>query len=182
MKPFFLFIFILFSLKAYSYETMLKLYRPFHHFSQSNHIKTLKGDCLQQSKLAKREDAFRCQVDDAVYDPCFANVYRDPHGLYCPETPWNAAATQITSETQLDNSAYSPVDMSRGFPWGLVLEDGTHCIAIESEESIDQQAVKYQCEDKRVLIGHIQRCKPIWSILAKGDGVIKTENIQVAWF
>ena len=72
--------------------------------------------------------------------------------------------------------------MSRTFPWAIELVNGDHCQAVEVVETYDSMPILYHCASNNVLLGKVQRCNPVWSMLEKtSDGVV-TSDLKKAWF
>lgn len=66
-----------FSFLASASDTVLKLYRPFGDvFEQAPPVvkKIMSGQCYEQSHIIIREDAWRCQAGDQLFDPCFVKA------------------------------------------------------------------------------------------------------------
>ncbi|QDP71159.1 hypothetical protein FOG18_00445 [Legionella israelensis] len=185
MHRVYLILLFLCSLTAQSKDTLLKLYRPFNVSDEQANINihaTKSGQCLQQSKLILREDAWRCHANGKVYDPCFTKNFGNKKEALCPTSPLNGESTLITVSEPLNNIFHTSLDMSRAYPWVVILENGTYCQAIESKESYDHLPVHYRCQDNSLLLGHIQRCDPNWKMLQKKEDQIQTVSLAKVWF
>jgi hypothetical protein len=166
-------------------DTVLKLYRPFGDvIDQISPVVKNKvtGRCLSQSQLILREDAWRCQAEGKTFDPCFVKMAGNQKQVVCPQSPWTAESVAITVSSPLNNANHSTLDMSRVFPWAIELANGEHCQAIESNEIYDAMPVRYQCSNHNVLIGYLQRCKSVWSMLEKTPEGVVTVDLRKAWF
>ncbi len=166
-------------------DTVLKLYRPFGEVTDQIPPKVkrkLTGQCVAQSQLILREDAWRCMAEGKIFDPCFAKVANDKTEVICPQSPWVGDSVQIEVVTPLNNENHVTLDMSRVFPWGIELASGEYCQAIEPNEIYDSMPVRYRCSNQNVLIGYLQRCKSTWSMLAKTPEGIVTVYLSKAWF
>lgn len=166
-------------------DTSLKLYRPFSASEGQASISVLAskaGYCPEQSKLILREDAWRCHAGGKVYDPCFVKPFGNRKEALCPQSPWDGDSIQITVKEPLDNIFHSRLDMSRAYPWAVLLSDGVYCQAVDRREHHDNLPVRYQCQDKSLLIGHLQRCDPRWQILQKKNQQIQSISLETAWF
>jgi hypothetical protein len=166
-------------------DTVLKLYRPYGDVQeQMTPVVTSKltGQCLTQSKLIVREDAWRCQVEHVIYDPCFVKTSGAKLEVICPQSPWKAESVLIKVQSPLISDMHTPLDMSRALPWGMELANGEFCQAIDTEETFDSMPIRYKCNDKAVLLGHLQRCSPEWTMLEKSDKGVQTVVIRKAWF
>lgn len=173
------------ALSTNAAETVLKLYRPFGEATEQMSpiaAVTLAGTCSGQSQLSVREDAWRCQVEQTVYDPCFIKATHQSRQLICPSSPWSSEAVAIDVEAPLDNSQHVTLDMARALPWAVELSNGEYCQAVISTHTIDSMPVRYQCSNNQLLIGHLQRCKAPWSMLEHTvSGVVRAEFKKV-WF
>jgi hypothetical protein len=173
------------SLSAAAEDTLLKLYRPYGDvIEQVAPVvkKTSQGHCLSQSKLIVREDAWQCEADGKIYDPCFVKAGNNRTEALCPQSPWVGDSVVIMMPSPINNEHNETLDMSRTYPWGIELENGERCLAIHTEELYDQMPIRYRCTNHNVLVGYLQRCKTIWSMLEKTpEGVVTVELIK-AWF
>ena len=174
------------SLSLNAADTELKHYRP---FGEDNPLVPLiikekhSGQCWQQSQKIKREDAWRCSADDKIYDPCFVKQYGLHQEAICPESPWVGASIQLDLPQAVDNTGHSPLDLSRTYPWAVLLTSGIKCQALDEGGLFDNLPIHYQCDNQTVLFGHLQRCKMPWTILQRGgEGTVETVAIEKAWF
>jgi hypothetical protein len=166
-------------------DTVLKLYRPYWDMTEQvapTVKKTLLGHCLTQSRLILREDAWRCEAEGKTYDPCFVKAGTNRTEALCPQSPWIGDSVQIMVRTPLNNELNQTLDMSQAYPWGIELSNGERCLAIDSAKLYDEMPIRYRCTNKKLLVGHLQRCKNVWSMLEKTpEGVITVELVK-AWF
>jgi hypothetical protein len=170
---------------ALAEDTVLKLYRPFGDVTEQAPVlvkSNLKGHCFAQSQLILREDAWRCQAEGKVYDPCFAKETGKNKEVVCPQSPWIGDSVRIVVNEQLSNVFHKPLDMSRTYPWAIELINGEQCLAVNSGEVFDSMPIRYNCSDKHVLIGYLQRCNPVWSMLEKTPKGVVSVNFRKAWF
>lgn len=164
-------------------DTILKLYRPFGEEGNEPVIsKQLQGQCNTQSHLVLREDAWRCQADGATYDPCFVKIGTKQTSLLCPSSPWSTGNIQVNVNEPLNNAEHQLLDMSRTFPWAIELANGTRCQAVEPTAFYDSMPIRYQCTNKSILFGTIQRCNPVWSVMEKDSNGVVTRDLRKAWF
>ncbi|BCA96470.1 hypothetical protein TUM19329_28310 [Legionella antarctica] len=166
-------------------DTVLKLYRPYGEVTDQT-VPVVKnkisGQCTTQSQLILREDAWRCMADGKIFDPCFVKPSNSKTEVICPQSPWVSDSVQIEVGSPLENENHVTLDMSRVYPWGIELANGEHCEAIEPNEVYDSMPVRYRCSNQNILIGHLQRCKATWSMLAKTSEGIVTVYLKKAWF
>lgn len=167
-------------------DTQLKLYRPFGDMANQvspTIVSQMEGECGQQSKRIKREDAWRCNAAGKIFDPCFVKEYGSYQEVICPQSPWLAKSVLLHLTSKLDNALHVKLDLSQTYPWALELVTGEHCQAIDEDLLVDQIPVRYRCDSQAILIGSLQRCKTQWSILQRqnqGQNVMAT--INKAWF
>ncbi len=173
-----------YSFIAAADDTVLKLYRPFGEGEHNTPVITqqLQGQCDAQSKLILREDAWRCQADGKTFDPCFAKSGPKQTSLLCPSSPWSKDNIQINVTSPLINEEHQALDMSRTFPWAIELVNGDHCQAVELGKDYDSMPIRYHCVSSNVLLGTIQRCNPLWSMLEKTQEGVVTRDLKQAWF
>lgn len=174
-----------YSFLANAGDTVLKLYRPFGDVSeQVSPVIThkLTGQCMTQSQLIVREDAWRCQAEGKIFDPCFVRTGGKKMEAVCPQSPWDADSVLIAVTMPLNNDYHTSLDMSRAYPWGIELSNGEHCQAIDPVEQFDSMPVRYRCSNQNVLLGYLQRCKPVWSMLEKTPQGVVTMELRKAWF
>lgn len=173
------------SFAALADDTVLKLYRPYGEATEQSHPvikKKLIGHCDAQSQLILREDAWRCQAEGSVYDPCFAKIGASSKEVICPQSPWIGDSTAITVTKPLNNAQHSTLDMSTAYPWAIELSNGARCQAVETTDFFDNMPIRYQCANEAVLIGFLQRCKTVWSMLKKNNTGVETVDFKKVWF
>ncbi|MGD0577215.1 MAG: hypothetical protein ABSA74_04020, partial [Candidatus Staskawiczbacteria bacterium] len=83
------------------------------------------GNCFSSSVAAPfRQDAFRCMVDNSIYDPCF--IVSEKGFVYCQEGI--DASTGFLMKLTQDLPVVTPgVTVQTNWAWFLTLEDGTEC-------------------------------------------------------
>ncbi len=173
------------SAPLFAKETDLRLYRPFTETNQQVPLTlsaNLVGQCSAQSALIKRDDAWRCQVDHKIYDPCFVAPFGSHLKALCIASPWSTEGIEITVSMPLDNSLHETLDMSRTYPWGIQLTNGEMCHAILPYAEYDGLPARYLCDGHSTLIGHLQRCQNTWKILQHTLSGVETVAIDRAWF
>ena len=174
-----------YSFLIFADDTVLKLYRPFGDVVEqvAPIVKNkLIGQCFAQSQLIIREDAWRCQVDNKIFDPCFVKDMGEHQEVLCPQSPWTEDSVQIKVSHFLNNEHHTPLDMSRVFPWAIELANGEHCQAIETNEVYETMPIRYKCSNQNVLMGYLQRCKAVWTMLEKTPQGVVTVELRKAWF
>lgn len=83
------------------------------------------GKCFASSVAQPfRLDAFRCMVENSIYDPCFALTRKG--FVYC-QTGIDASTGFLIKLTQALPAATLPAKIQTNWAWFLKLEDGTEC-------------------------------------------------------
>jgi hypothetical protein len=181
-----LFVLLTVNFLAVAADTELSLYQPFgeeRNQASIQVVQTMQGECYEQSRVDRREGAWRCIVGSMVLDPCFVKIYGDRKEALCPHSPWNGQAIKIIVNQSLDNSKHQALDMSINYPWALELVDGTQCQKLpDSNQMFDNQPIRYRCNNQSVLFGRLQRCKTEWSMLQKKQDNVETVSIKQVWF
>lgn len=163
-------------------DSAIHYFRPFIKGSLPLTIQKISGlgRCTNQSQLIKREDAYQCTLEGTIYDPCF--VQPGTKDVFCIEHPWAHIAWQFAAVID-ESKTTEPLDVSRTYPWAMELSSGQHCLATVVDKEIDNMPLRYKCDDNTLLLGHLQRCKPEWSMQArKENGLIGEVQITAAWF
>lgn len=109
--------------------------------------------CWTNSLTSMRPDAFRCMLDDYIYDPCFLN--NGGGFVVCPTNPYNSfkyfnASFDNTSDSILDNR-YTPEQYMKKihYPWYIKLYDGSECSFLTGATMlIGNMRMDYGCRDK----------------------------------
>ena len=86
-----------------------------------NAKKVVKGSCWTSSIASPRSDAFRCMVDNEIYDPCFKI---DPKSVGCP-TDIAADRGVVIDLTKPLPPPESPQPTPQA--WAMVLQTGALC-------------------------------------------------------
>lgn len=166
-------------------DTVLKLYRPYGEAVDQAPLTVkneLSGYCFAQSQLNVREDAWRCQAQGTIYDPCFVHSGRKKTEVICPQSPWVGESVRILVAEPLNNQGHKTLDMSRALPWAIELVNGERCQALETKEQFDGMPVRYRCSGENLLVGYLQRCRNEWSMLEKTPTGVNTVALKRAWF
>jgi hypothetical protein len=180
-----LFNLLLSSMVAMAGETEFRLYRPLTESAFQPPVTItakMKGECWQQSQRIKREDAWHCVANNKEYDPCFVRPFGTKIDASCIQYPWSTEGIQINVSEALDNGQHVPLDMSKAFPWALVLTTGKKCYSIDSNVLDDGMPVRYRCDEQTTLIGDIQRCNNPWKTLQHDPAGYTSVTIAQVWF
>ncbi|STX28318.1 Uncharacterised protein [Legionella beliardensis] len=180
-------IFSLFSTSlGYTMDTEVKLYRPFGDVTAQEALvvkETYPGECWQQSERIKREDAWRCRVQNKIYDPCFVKQFSAHKQAICPQSPWNGASIMLNLVVPVNNSQHLSLDVSKTYPWAIELTTGEKCEASDAQGIYDNMPIRYHCNNQTELLGELQRCKTTWTILQRHkDNQITMASVIKAWF
>ena len=89
------------------------------------------GDCFAGSVAAQyRQDAFRCIIDNSIYDPCF--TIQNTSGqiekgiVYCQDGTDDSSGFILKFTKSLPEREV-PASAKTNWAWYLVLDDGTEC-------------------------------------------------------
>jgi hypothetical protein len=118
------------------------------------------GNCWVNSIAEPfREDAFRCMVDNAIYDPCFQTP--EDGFVFCQMNPSVPEAFLIELTKPLPTPEV-PKNKQSNWAWFVKLKDGTYCSPFTGTRPFfpDGQVAYYGCnsDDKNqqiVLIGDL---------------------------
>ena len=154
---------------------------------------TKKGNCWTNSIAQPyRKDAWRCMVNNEIYDPCFETLTENI--IFCQINPLIPSAFLIELEKPLPEPSI-PSEIPNNWAWFVKLKDGAYCSPFTGTRPIfeiegSMQAAYYGCilnnkEEQIVLLGDLEN-NNVWTakkaIIAKEDEkwVVKSvENIQV---
>jgi len=134
---------------------------------------TKQGKCLGSSVAEPfREDAFRCQISNQIYDPCFSAAQKGV--VFCQMNPLVNDSFLIKLMQALPKPSL-PKEKLTNWAWFVKLEDGTLCSPFTGTELLVQgETVYYGCESSEdeqvVLMGGLTE-GVVWSaekaVLAK---------------
>jgi basic membrane protein A len=119
---------------------------------------TQAGSCFANAIGLGREDAYRCTVDNQIYDPCF--VVDEAPTVVCGANP-------TTGETgfvlELTEPLPAPSVGSLAQPWLVELADGTICgLMTGTVPVVDDRVAPYGCTDGTNLFEDFQQGE-IWT-------------------
>ena len=174
------------SMYLHAADTELKFFRPFGEVNPEIPLvvrENYAGQCWQQSSHIKREDAWRCMAGGKTFDPCFIKQYGSHNQALCPTSPWDGTSIQLDLPDSADNTQHISLDMSQAYPWAVELQTGERCLALDEGQVFDGLPIRYQCDNQKLIFGHLQRCKTLWTILQRDNvGKVETVTITKAWF
>jgi len=148
------------------------------------------GNCFISSVAEPyRKDAFRCMVQNGIYDPCFT-LSKDGY-VFCPVDPVknNPVLIKLTSALPAPSAV---VTTKANWAWFLKLEDGTYCSPFTGTlPPLKDEMAYYGCSggEGQVLVGDLVQGK-VWTAqegIATFDGqnwVLKSQkkvNIDTVW-
>lgn len=146
-------------------------------------IQKLKGHCREQSYKDKRDDAWRCEADNVVYDPCFVKKHDASNTVICPFAPWHQEAVMISLAAPLDNTRHESLDMSKTPPWAVELTNGKRCTRLATPVNDGKnEPAYYTCSENTHLVGDFYRCKGQWEVYLKDGTQFHATQVLRAWF
>jgi len=120
------------------------------------------GACMTGSNIVAAVNAFRCSVDNVVYDPCF--LAADNTTVVCGADPALGGAGFVLQLTQ----PLPAVSLEgRTFPaaWLFQLASGAICRYSEGQSiTVAGQRIQYLCSDLTQLLGDIDTTASPWTI------------------
>ena len=157
-----------------------------------------QGECLSYSIADPfRPDAFRCQVKNEIFDPCFET--QDPAFVFCQPNPLTPESFLIELEKPLPQP--SLLDFTQdNWAWFLKLEDGSYCRPFTGIRPVIQGKLAYYAcasvdnplddkEEHVILFGDLEKSR-IWTAdkavitQDKDKWIIKSEEkakIDTVW-
>ncbi len=131
---------------------------------------------------------YRCFFGNYVEDPCWADV-TDPGSVLCLTQPWAKSVIRIYVPT-LESDSY-PLPRGLGYPWGVELNDGERCLAVQgAHDEYRGRVIDYSCGIDyvgRVLLRRMHFTQPLWSYdsafwTGKKYRPGKRVQVRVAWY
>jgi hypothetical protein len=122
------------------------------------------GACTGGSNVLTIANAWRCTVDNEVYDPCLLG--EDGATVVCGSAPVvNATGFQLELTRPLPEVEVAAMAKMASPPWQLRLDDGTSCTLLRGMAlELNGQAVTHVCSDSQVLLGEIDRSGEPWTV------------------
>lgn len=127
----------------------------------------VSGSCFASSVASgARPDAWRCTVDNTIYDPCFENLFGDQKTLACAESPFPANVVLLTLTADLPAAQHiGELDVTKAMPWALELENGEKCTLLTgATASVAGMRINYGCSENAYVVGSIDRSLPLWRV------------------
>jgi hypothetical protein len=157
------------SAGAVSERTTVSVYRPFSGAGVApglQIVRTAKGDCFAGSLADPRRDAWRCEIGNAISDPCFSSA-AVVSWVLCPAdgTPFGKKLVRLALSKALPKTLGNDGSAGQGNPWTVKLVNGKVCTFLTGATfSFRGQRVNYGCDRKTFLAGSPDRSRPTWTI------------------
>jgi hypothetical protein len=147
--------------------------------------KTVHGFCWEGSLAAARNDAWRCQSGNELFDPCFSSS-KAKGIVLCVSEPWTTSAVKIKLTKPLPKP-YAGKPSTKGLPWGIKTTSGLRCtFATGGTAAIGHVRANYLClSGQEWLWGSPSRKSEPWTIYIAPLTATKLSarvKIAVAWF
>jgi len=116
-----------------------------------------EGSCWTNSLSAPRKDAWRCRVNNTIYDPCF--VFKENESLVCNPNPITGDKGILLKLTEpLPEPNITEDKFGEGWGWLIELKDGTVCRFITGATGIiDRKRMNYGCDKEDTwVLGELQ--------------------------
>ncbi|HWC33371.1 MAG TPA: hypothetical protein VG650_00965 [Mycobacteriales bacterium] len=114
--------------------------------------------------------AYRCFAGNFVIDPCW--VTDDPAYVDCLSEGWSHSVARLHVTKGYDNSGYTRAGSRGKYPWDVEVVGGIRCGWLQGASGVvGKYRVDYGCgkTPKTVLIGGVDRSKPVWTIRKAHD-------------
>jgi hypothetical protein len=148
-----------------------------------------EASCFARSLASTgRPDAYRCEADDAILDPCFLDPMGGAGLLYCALEPFSLEVVELALVDGLPEPLDVPADpdYTSARAWALVLEGGQRCTLLTGATAgIAGLRIDYGCDDGSAVLGPIDRSLPVWRVFHRADhGAASLDRVVVvqAWF
>ena len=140
------------------------------------------GSCFTNAIGLGREDAYRCMVENQIYDPCFA-VDEAPT-VVCGANP---ATGEIGFVLQLTEPLPAPDLGQLAMPWLVQLADGQVCgLMTGTVLGVDDRIAPYGCPDRSYLFEDFQQGevwmaeKAVFGVNENGYFVEQSEMVPIS--
>ena len=137
--------------------------------------------------------AYRCFSGHFAYDPCWLdNADPAQDSVLCQEHPWDTKAVLFKVAPGGLGPFLGPTQqVDPAFPWGVQLDDGEQCIAVQgTHDSYNGKVVDYSCGNSyhHVLLRSLNRATPQWTYKSAyfngstGYTPGPLEHVAIAWY
>jgi hypothetical protein len=149
--------------------TQVRIFTPFTTAGLSIGLAVtdeVSGSCFSSSLASPlRPDTWRCTVENAIYDPCFINLFGGENTLACAEVPWDANVVLLTLTEALPSDDRGEPDFTQALPWALELENGRRCTMMTGAMApLAGMRITYGCEDGAYVVDDVDRTLPLWRV------------------
>jgi hypothetical protein len=156
-----------------------------------NTVPTKEGDCWTESIATPRKGAWRCRMDNDIFDPCFSTSSKDV--VICGADPAKKKigfAMKLTKPLPQSNLPVQPAQRERT-PFQIRLSDGSVCAPFTGTRTmIGEEIMVYGCENAycptpdscQIGILSINRLKPRWIAKVVVYNVLKGGKLNVKTF
>jgi hypothetical protein len=169
-------------------STKVSTYKPWAENSRSlkvrsgyKVVKRVHGECWTGSSVAyHREDAWRCMVNNLIYDPCFVDMtVGDPSNpVLCPVSPGSKHVIKISQ-------GYLPLDYMNhpgsAKVWALVLSNKVRC---ETPTGAVGRPMKFLCSNGSRFVSSWKHSGRVWTVRlasVKSPKSVKTVRVVKAF-
>ena len=140
------------------------------------------GSCFTNAIGLGREDAYRCMVENAIYDPCF--VVADTETVVCGANPTTGDIGFVLALTE-PLPAPDPGELAK--PWLVELADGQVCgLMTGTVPGVGDRVASYGCPDQTYLFDDFQQAdtwlaeKAVIDLTDDGFVVTESEVVPVS--
>lgn len=182
--------------------TQIKIFTPWGYppsdtpYSSIKVSEKLTGSCWTNSIANSRPDAYRCAVQNQIFDPCFSNGNSDVGGkVACIKSPWDRDATVITLTASLPPVPKQKTKAEevylKGKPWAIELLSGLRCAfdmtgTVPSYANLTTNATCFDPDNKvstAVAFDMFDRKMQIWLVLIKQEDLwIEQMPVKTVWY
>ena len=146
------------------------------------------GTCWVGSLNDSRPDAWRCESESRIYDPCFQGFQSGQVILACTLSPWSPTVVLLTATAEMPPEQTDRQDFTAGLPWALELADGSRCARQGGTQLVFAGLrTNYGCDGGSVtgVLGAPDRSQPQWRVFALSSetpAMARQVEVVVAWW
>lgn len=180
--------------------TQIKVFAPWDYPGQKLHpsikvTQELKGTCWTGSVANPRPDAWRCTVDNQIFDPCFSGHVVGDVGskVACINAPWATTAVVVTLTAPLpERKEPAPTEdaMEHSRPWAIELADSIRCVYDHTGTMMALAGIPTSSSCFKgttslpdfLAFNDFDQRGPLWFVFTQqGAPVLEQVPVQVAW-
>ena len=123
-------------------------------------------EVVDRIDVTRRDDAWRCLVGNALYDPCFSSQFA--FGIVVCPIPWQGSGTEIHLTKPLPKSGSHTLPSLSLQPWAVETVSGAFCVLSSGASNVVHgQRLNYFCgrNAKQGLWGFPRRKTQPWTIV-----------------